>query len=250
MSFLQVWATWEWSALVLLNQIHLIIHHVSLCVLILYKYTLWQIKVQCWCWKVKYLLCLLDGGPRHLMKLKFSQKLLSYLQDISGNWYLSFTFYTEKHLRQTNSYSPPTLTLGLMDVTELWGASPDAVCVLGWVDRGGGAEVELSDGLSAAVVCCVEDWWGGLGGLVMRGKLLPVTEGIYITDSGNDLRPLKTQNKNWNDVAHIDCCHFSWSRHVMEFGKRKFSWYCSKKASVLSLVSAFFGVPLKLNRTT
>lgn len=128
------------------------------------------------------------------MTLKSPRKLLSYLQDISQNGCLSFSHtITQKNLRQAHCDS--RRTSGLMDAREWRGASVDTVCVLGWVDRGGGAEVDLSDGLlSAGVLCCVEDWWGGLGGLVMHhGNVFAVTKGSDISDTGNDPWPVKTE---------------------------------------------------------
>lgn len=52
--------------------------------------------------------------------------------------------------------------------------------------------VGLSDGPLSAVVPCsvedwVEDWWGGLGGLVMWGSLFPVTQVFILLTRGNDL---------------------------------------------------------------
>lgn len=132
---------------------------------------------------------------------------------------------TQKYLRQTNSDSRRVLTVGLSDVRGLWASSMDAV--VGWADWGGGAEVELSDGpLSAVVPCSVEDWWGGLGILVMRGSLFPVTQVFILLTRWNDLRPAKNKNKNWTDVAQIDFCHFFYDLDT--------SW-CSERGSLLTL---------------
>lgn len=106
----------------------------------------------------------------------------------------------QKYLRQTKSDSQRALTVGLLAVRGLRASSVDAV--VGWADWGGGAEVELSKGpLSAVVPCSVEDLWGGLGVLVLRRSFFPVTQVFILLTRGNDLRPVKNQDRNWIDVA-------------------------------------------------